>query len=295
VSGLASCLRAVGNVSVYREVEQAQGGGDGRSTNASVLWEEYDTEFAAALSNRTEDDGSLQGVPGLIDVFSCTVTPLRNATTAVPEGSGRINGTNYTASDDPQPDSSQQDRSAAAPSGISAFAGVGIALAVMVVLLVAVLLLVRHRRLRHQHRPFAAVKDGGDNSSTGYDSTDDYGSVPALAGGLKILGPARDDRREEEAVSPDPPNSEDGGDGEDGDEEITSGKDATGVESDHEPPTVEKRLIDHEDNPDDGPSDDDTRDVEIIPVFRLLTALEINPTEDEQSLMSIVREKRNYE
>jgi hypothetical protein len=294
VSGLASCLRAVGNVSVYRQVEQAQSDGNGRSTNASVLWEEFDNEFAAALSNRTEEDGSLQGVPGLIDVFSCTVTPLRNATTPVPEGSGRINGTNYTASDDPQPDNSQQDRSATTPSsGISAYAGVGIAIAVMVVLLLAVLLLVRHRRLRHQQRPFAAVKDGGDSSSTGYDSTDDYGSVPAMAGGLKILGPARDDRKEEEAVSPDPPSSEDG---EDGDEEITSGKDAADVESDHEPPTVERRLIDHEDNHDEeGPSDDDTRDVEIIPVFRLLTALEINPTEDDQSLMSIVREKRNYE
>jgi hypothetical protein len=292
VSGLASCLRAVGNVSVYRQVEQAQGGGDGRSANASVLWEEYDNAFAAALSNRTEDDGSLQGVPGLIDVFSCTVTPLRNATTPVPEGSGRINGTNYTASDDPQPDNSQRDRSATtASSGISAFAGVGIALAVMVVLLLAVLLLVRHRRLRHQQRPFAAVKDGGDSSSTGYDSTDDYGS--AMAAGMKILGPARDDRKEDVAA-PDPPI---GGDGDgDGDEEIRSSKGVVDNVGDHEPPTIEERVIDHEDNHDEeGPSDDDTRDVEIIPVFRLLTALEINPTEDEQSLMSIVREKRNYE
>jgi hypothetical protein len=291
VSGLASCLRTIGNVSVYRQVEQAQGGGgNGRSTNASAMWEEYDTGFAAALSNRTEDDGSLQGVPGLIDVFSCTVTPLRNATTAVPEGSGRINGTNYTASDDPQPDSSQQDRSATtASSGISAFAGVAIGIAVMVVLLLALLLLVRHRRRNQLQRPFAAVKDGGDsNSSTGYDSTDDYGS--AMAAGMKILGPARDDRREEDVAAPDPPN------GDDGDEEVRSSNDAADVESEHEPPTVEERLIDHEDNHDEeGPSDDDTRDVEIIPVFRLLTALEINPTEDDQSLMSAVREKRNYE
>jgi hypothetical protein len=30
-------------------------------------------------------------------------------------------------------------------------------------------------------------------------------------------------------------------------------------------------------------------------VFRLLTAVEINPPEDEQSFMSVVRERRNYE
>ena len=60
---------------------------------------------------------------------------------------------------------------------------------------------------------------------------------------------------------------------------------------------VEERVIDDEDNNEEGPSDDDTRDVEIIPVFRLLTAVEINPTEDAQSLqlMSVVRETRNYE
>jgi hypothetical protein len=298
--GQASCLRAVGNVSVYRQEQQASPtDGDSSRANSSVsMREENDNEFAVALSNRTQGDGALQGVPGLLDVFSCTVTPIRNATSPVPEGSGRTNETQTNA---PEPDNSQRDRSAAtSPSGMSATAGVMIAIAVMVVLLLAVLLLVRQRRRRRQERirPFAAVKDEGDNTSTGYDSVDDYGPLPAgagAAGSMKILGPARDDRTDGVALDPPTGNGRDAGR-----DEKRSSRGVDHNDSQHEDPTVEERVIDHEEDnttnaEEGGPSDDDTRDVEIIPVFRLLTAVEINPPEDEQSYMSVVRERRNYE
>jgi hypothetical protein len=304
--GQASCLRAVGNVSVYRQEQAATSDGDSSHANSSVsMREENDNEFAVALSNRTQGDGALQGVPGLLDVFSCTVTPIRNATSPVPEGSGR---TNETQTNDSEPDNSQQDRSATtSPSGMSATAGVMIAFAVMVVLLLAVLLLVRQRRRRRQahSRPIAAVKDEGDNTSTGYDSVDDCGPLPAgagagagaaaAAGSMKILGPARDDRTDGVALDPPTGNGRDAGR-----DEKWSSRGVDHNDSQHEAPTVEERVIDHEEDnttnaEEGGPSDDDTRDVEIIPVFRLLTAVEINPPEDEQSFMSVVRERRNYE
>ena len=92
---------------MYRQADATQSdGGDGSSNAASSsLWED-DNSLAAALADYTQGDGALQGVPGLIDVFSCTVTPLRNATPPAPEGWGRTNGTNGT--NDPNKISSHQ-------------------------------------------------------------------------------------------------------------------------------------------------------------------------------------------
>lgn len=198
--------------------------------------------FAAALSSAVTTNDALQ-VDGLIDIFFCRVI---NATDEepVPEGANYNNAstTDPNASTVPKGETGS-DSASSSVSKLPPIAYIGISVAILLVVCVILLAIRRHQASASQLNESA--KDDDDGNDT--DSSSEFATE-----NMKINGFASVSRSSRE----------------DDDDDETS----------YASPTIEERIIDEEYDSEGGEDDDN---VVIVPVYRFVAALEINPTEDE--------------